>query len=263
MDCLSCGRLLSAHFDRELDEADETRVLHHLRHCDACSRTLAGLQALRCGLHELALPTPDLTGLAQRVCAAVAAETSPPMRALGPMTAPEPTQRRPVRRRHGLLPALGTGALCAVSAAWLTAAWLHSSPEEELGNVAVSAYLRSTRLAAGDGLDSGDAQQVARWLQRRLKRAVAVPDLQGQGYRLVGTRIDFLYRQEVVALVYQSGAHLIEVYLWPRGDERPMQAKLSEDGLRVRFWSHRGEHRCAISDLDDAALSRFVADFDA
>lgn len=254
MDCLRCAPLLSAHLDRELSAGDEADLVAHLRACPDCTREWQDLQVLRAGLQAHAWPQPELLDLHSQIHARLAAW--PPGRRHSP--AGNPAGQWWAARRPML-----AGAVLGALAMGLGVSGWRQTVEQDMSDVAVSAYLRSTRLAAQDGLRSDDARTLAGWLQTRLQRAVVVPDLQSRGYHLVGARLDFLYRQEVAALVYQSGSHVVNVYLWPQGQQAALQADLAEEGLHLRFWTRQGQHRCAISDLDAAALQRFVQAFDA
>jgi anti-sigma factor RsiW len=254
MDCNRCAQLLSAHLDQELPACDEAGLLAHLQGCARCTGEWQELQALRAGLQACARRHPAPSTLFLRVQSSLAG--LPPDR--HPGSAPNRAGKwlaawRPVVA-GAVLGALGMG---------LGAGWWQPSIEQDMSEAAASAYLRSTRLPAEGGLRSNDARVLAAWLQTQLQREVAVPDLRSSGYQLVGARLDFLYRQQVVALVYRTGAHVVNVYLWPQGRQATLHATLAEDGLQLRFWTRQGQHRCAISDLDAAALQRFVLAFDA
>jgi anti-sigma factor RsiW len=254
MDCLRCAPLLSAHLDGELSVGDEADLVAHLQSCPRCTRAWQDLQVLRAGLRAHVWPQPELAALRSQVQVKLAARSTRPW--------PGPTGKPAGRWWAAWRPALA-GAVLGASAMGLGFTAWGPAGEQDMSDVAVSAYLRSTRLAAQDSLRSDDAQAVAAWLQTRLQRVVVVPDLQSRGYRLVGARLDFLYRQQVAALVYQLDSHVVNVYLWPQGQQAALQADLAEAGLHLRFWTLHGQHRCAISDLDAAALQRFVQAFDA
>jgi anti-sigma factor RsiW len=252
MDCLRCRTLLSPLMDGELPADQAAAVQAHLQHCAACAAGLSVLQALQAGLRAHPPVPPDLAPLAARVRAGL------PQR---PAARPAAASRGPL----WLWPALGTGLVAALAASALTLLLAHPGPEEGLEDVASASYLRATRLTPAhlQGLASTDPAQVQAWLQGHMGQAVPVPAVAPPGFALAGARVDYLYRQSVAALVYQQGPHRVEVYLWPQGQEPALRAAADEDALRIRFWSRGGLHRCAITDLDAAALARFVAGFSA
>lgn len=252
MDCLHCRPLLSPLLDGELPAAQAAAVHAHLQQCDSCRAGLSVLQALQAGLRAHPPALPDLAPLAARVRAGLPAKPSAPApaRPRGPLW---------------LWPALGTGLVAALAASALTLLLAHPEAEAGLEDVASASFLRATRLSPGQrqGLASADPRQVQAWLHQQLGRAVPVPAVAPPGFTLGGARVDYLYRQTVATLVYQQGTQQVEVYLWPQGQEPALQASADEDGLRIRFWSRGGLHRCAITALDAATLARFVAAFSA
>lgn len=252
MDCPHCRPLLSPLLDGELPAAQAVALRAHLQTCGDCAAWLASLQALQAGLHAHAPALPDLAPLAARIHASL------------PL-APQDRRPRRLSGRVWLWPALGTGLVSALVATALTLQLARPSAEDSLQDVASAAFARATRLTPShvQGLASADPTQVRAWLQQHLGRAVPVPAAPPPGFALAGARVDYLYRQPVAALVYQRGAHRVEVYLWPQGQEATLHAAAEEDGLRIRLWSRGAVHRCAISDLDTAALDGFVAGFAA
>lgn len=252
MDCPHCRLLLSPLLDGELPADQAASLRAHLQTCGDCAAVLALLQALQGGLHAHAPALPDLAPLAARI------HTSLPQ-------APRDRQQRRPPSLVWLWPALGSGLVSALAATALTLQLAGPSAEDGLQDVASAAFVRATRLTPShlQGLASANPTQVRAWLQQQLGRAVPVPATPPPGFELAGARVDYLYRQPVAALVYQLGAHRVEVYLWPQGQEAALHAAADEDGLRIRFWSRGAVHRCAISDLDAAALDSFVAGFTA
>lgn len=237
--------------DAELEGLDAQAVRAHVRGCAGCRQHLDALRALQHQVRAHPLPLPDLAPLAAQVRAALPALPAATPRRFWP------------RWIVGAWPVLVSGTACAVLAGAATMLILRPSAQEVLGDLAVSAYLRATHLGTGEGLALSDPVQASAWLGRRLGHPVRVPNLQAHGFVLEGARVDFLYRQPVAVLAYRAGEGVVHVFLWPQGSEPALHAALSDEGLQMRFWSRRGEHRCAISALDAGTLQRFVEGFDA
>jgi anti-sigma factor RsiW len=251
VDCTTCRGRLSALLDAELEGLDAQAVRDHVRGCAGCRQQLDALRALQFQVRAHPLPLPDLAPLAAQVRAALPARPTGTPRRCWP------------RWLVSAWPVLACGVTCAALAGAAAVLILRPSAEDVLGDLAVSAYLRAQHLDTAEGLVSSDPAQASVWLERHLGHAVRVPDLQAHGFALEGVRVDFLYHQPVAALAYRAGGQVVQVFLWPRGSEPALHGALSDEGLQIRFWSWRGEHRCAISAMDAGTLQRFVAGFDA
>ena len=84
-------------------------------------------------------------------------------------------------------------------------------------------------------------------------------DLAGEGFTLVGGRIDYLDRQPVAALVYRYRDHMIDVFVRPPTAHAPPTALRTVRGFNVAHAVGSGMDWLAVSDLNAAELSSFVA----
>jgi len=108
---------------------------------------------------------------------------------------------------------------------------------------------------------SSDQHTVKPWFNGRLDFSPEVRDLSGDGYPLVGGRLDYLDGRGVAALVYERRKHTINVFIWPAQDASG--AGQSEAGLRgynVIRWHRSGTSQAAVSDLNMAELRELVRD---
>jgi anti-sigma factor RsiW len=111
----------------------------------------------------------------------------------------------------------------------------------------VEAHVRS--LASGHLTDviSTDRHTVKPWFAGHADVSPAVADFAAQGYRLVGGRADYLDHQRVAVLVYQHGAHVINVFSWS-ADRHSLPRRASRDGYHMMSWQAGDLQYCAVSD---------------
>jgi anti-sigma factor RsiW len=108
---------------------------------------------------------------------------------------------------------------------------------------------------------SSDQHTVKPWFNGRLDFSPDVRDLAGEGFPLVGGRLDYLDRRAVAALVYRRRNHTVNVFVWP--DTRGVGERQQETSLRgynVIRWRRADTSGAAVSDLNLAELRELVRD---
>jgi len=123
--------------------------------------------------------------------------------------------------------------------------------------------LHTTIVGSTNPIDvvSTDRHTVKPWFAGKVEFAPPVVDLAGDGFALVGGRLDYVAGKRVAALVYRQGAHLINLFAWPappRAGETAESAS-SRDGYNMVRWTRGGIEFWAISDVNAAELRRFAA----
>ena len=140
------------------------------------------------------------------------------------------------------------GALAAAALVFL----FLSAPRSVLLDQIVSAHVHS--LAPGHliGVVSTDRHTVKPWFAGRTDVSPAVADFAEQGYRLVGGRVDAIEHQRAAVLIYQHGAHYINVFSWKDSDAPP-PIPLAAATTWPSGGSGTSEY-CAVSDTGWAEL---------
>ncbi len=112
----------------------------------------------------------------------------------------------------------------------------------------VDAHIRSLMPDHLIDVPSSDRHTVKPWFAGHADVSPAVADFAPQGYRLVGGRSDYLDHQRAAAVVYQHGAHVINVFSWTAtGRELPSSA--TRNGYHLFCLAHRQIlTTCAVSD---------------
>jgi anti-sigma factor RsiW len=111
----------------------------------------------------------------------------------------------------------------------------------------VSAHVRSLMPSHLIDVVSTDKHTVKPWFAGHADVSPVVADFEPQGYRLIGGRVDYLEHQRSAVVVYQHGAHVINVFSWA-GRERALPADVTRSGYHLAFWKAGDLEYCAVSD---------------
>jgi anti-sigma factor RsiW len=111
----------------------------------------------------------------------------------------------------------------------------------------VSAHVRSLMPSHLIDVVSTDKHTVKPWFAGHADVSPVVADFEAQGYRLIGGRVDYLEYQRSAVVVYQHGAHVINVFSWA-GHERGLPTDVTRSGYHLAFWKAGDLEYCAVSD---------------
>jgi anti-sigma factor RsiW len=92
------------------------------------------------------------------------------------------------------------------------------------------------------------------WFLGRLDYAPPVKEV--AGYPLEGGRLDHVAGHAVAALVYRSGQHVINLYVFP-GEAMAGPRAAEQDGFNLRRWQEDGMAFWAVSDANPETLAAF------
>jgi anti-sigma factor RsiW len=271
---------LHAYFDGELDAPGAAAFESHLGTCEECRAALEGLEGLRSALRTELPHERAPAALAARITAALDLETAGRDRqtaALGrqpasfanphpegeTIAAPLAARTTPAARTRSapsFLQGLLTGAaggLLAAALAFVLIAPPVMSPRGTLLDDLVNAHIRSLLPAHLVDVESTDRHTVKPWFAGHVDVSPAVYDFTAQGYRLLGGRADYFAHQRAAALVYQHGAHVINVFSWAA--EGGIPADTTRNGYHLAFWQAGNLRYCAVSDTGWPELLELVS----
>jgi anti-sigma factor RsiW len=248
---MSCAnptsRLLEAYLDGELDLVRSLEMERHLPECEACSAALRSHRALRSALAQPSLYHAGPRGLENRV-----------RTELGKVPKDSNSGARGGWRWRAVAASLPVMATLA----WALVAIPRAPSDDAVVNQeVVSAHVRSLMAEHLTDVASSDRHTVKPWFNGKLDFSPEVKDLAGDGYPLVGGRLDYIGRRGVAALVYHRGNHPINVFVWPEPDARGGgDGEGSVRGYNVIRWRHEGMRYWAVSDLNLPELRELARD---
>jgi anti-sigma factor RsiW len=205
-----------------------------------------------------ALPTyeaPDALRAWARAQAAQAADA--------PLELPRMTHRRTLQRlayAAGLIVAAGTG--------WMGNRYLAASSESASAQRVLVASLVDTHVRSlmADHLTdvlSSDHHTVKPWFAGKVDFAPFVPELQAQGFPLIGGRVEVVSGHTAAALVYGRGLHKINLFIWPASAAAAAPPTAWYNGYALVHWTDRGLDYWAVSDAAASELSAFERAYQA
>ncbi|PNS07405.1 anti-sigma factor family protein [Solilutibacter silvestris] len=247
MDCRLARSLLDAYLDNELDRADARAFEAHVDGCASCRGALSESDELRRALHEASLRYPAPPALHERIVAAIATPT-------------------PAQPQHAWRPAptwMRYAAACVIAfgAGGLSLQWWHSthdaSVQAQLASDLFASHWRALAATSPVDVVSSDHHTVKPWFAGKVAQSPEVRDFSGQGFALVGGRIDYVGSERVPVLVYRHGQHLIDVFVLSRtGATRVGPAQ--QQGYALQAITLDGQPAAIVTDMDPQEVTRFA-----
>ena len=239
MQCPEALRV-QAYFDGEVDAVAAAEIEQHVEGCAECRERLQDLERMRTALRR------DLTDF----------HASPALRARINATLDQESSVRTARtsvfgRARWRAPTFWMGAMSGVGASAVAAAalvlFLPALLSPPLVDDLVGAHMRSLMPTHLIDVASTDKHTVKPWFAGHADVSPVVADFAEQGYRLIGGRADYLDHQRSAVVIYQHGAHVINVFSWS-ASARYLPRSATRDGYHLLFWRTGDLEYCAVSD---------------
>jgi anti-sigma factor RsiW len=123
----------------------------------------------------------------------------------------------------------------------------------------LASHIRSLMANHLTDVTSTDQHTVKPWFDGKLDFIPPVVDLAGQGFPLLGGRLDYLENAPVSALVYGSDKHFINVFIWPSTESAQESSPVTTiQGYHLIHWIQDQMNYWAISDVEASKLTTFV-----
>jgi anti-sigma factor RsiW len=239
--------LIHAFIDGELDAASTIELEAQIDASPALQQELARLIALQSSVQTHATRFNAPPRLTQRVFAAFPV----------PKTDAIPAGISPWWRSI----AIGTTITAMALLLWsLSSTFVGRDYRPTLLDEVVSAHVRSLMADHLTDLTSAERHSVKPWLANRLDFAPPVHDLAGQGFSLLGGRLDYLDGKPAAAIVYQHRQHLINVFVWPSAESNDRQIRIANHrGFNSTSFNSGGMSYWTVSDLNIDDLLKLTA----
>jgi anti-sigma factor RsiW len=229
--------LVHALVDGELDPVNAAAIERRI----ASDPVLAGERARTVALQRLlrerlALEVPPL-GLEARIRRAVALDSG----------RSQPSWR-----------ALAASVVLAVGIS-SAATWFVAAPrgDSDITEAVLAGHVRSLMAPQTTDVISSDRHTVKPWFAGRIPLAPRVVDLNQEGFRLVGGRIDVVGRSGVPTLVYRVREHVISLTAVPGTSHDAAPSNRTVQGYNIVRWTADTTTYWAVSDVSLSDLETF------
>jgi anti-sigma factor RsiW len=257
--------LMDAYLDGELDPVTSQKVEQHLRDCRKCEQAYKVETAMAHAISQAAPYYKAPIELRERVQFSL-------REAIGVTTSRGATRhdslplRRPEAARRSIffdmpwnwLALAAVIVLAAILASSLLPRLWQPGADQFLATQLIASHVRSLMADHLTDVASSDQHTVKPWLDAKLDFAAPVVDLSGEGFPLIGGRLDYLDNRPVAALVYQRRKHFINLFIWPTTSEASkMQKAVTRQGYNLLQWVDGDFTYWAVSDVNSTDLQNF------
>jgi anti-sigma factor RsiW len=265
VNCQEITELMDGYLDGELDPITSQKIEQHLRDCRKCKEAYETHAALANAINRGAPYYKASTELRQRVQSSL-------RNAMGGTTARDTVREnhmlgtRPGAQRRLVVPEipwtwLGLAAaimLAAIIGSNLLPRLRQPTTDQFLATQLIASHVRSLMANHLTDIASSDQHTVKPWLDTKLDFAAPVVDLSGEGFPLIGGRLDYLDNHPVAALVYQRRKHFINLFVWPATtDANKAQKAITRQGYNLLHWADADFNYWAVSDVNASDMQTF------
>jgi len=265
MNCQEIADLMDGYLDGELDALTSQKIEQHLQNCRKCEEAYEVETAMAHAISQAAPYYKAPLELRERIHVSLreAIGATPSRGAAGEDPLPV---RRPEAMRRGVffdmpwnwLALAAVIAVAAIVASSFLSKVRQPGADQFLATQLIASHIRSLMANHLTDVASSDQHTVKPWLDLKLDFAAPVVDLSGDGFPLIGGRLDYLDNHSVAALVYQRRKHFINLFIWPTTPADSKEQKMVErEGYHLVHWADGDFTYWAISDVSVGDLQNF------
>ena len=242
MQCDEIRPRLEAYVDGELAEAERGQLRDHLADCPECGPEATALEHLRDGIRQSAPVYRAPEALRSEIRFALRRQAA--------------TSARGARPAPGWLAYAASILLAVAVGSGGTLLITGERQEDAVANELIDSHLRSLLGNHLTDVASSDQHTVKPWFAGRSELSPPAVDLAGEGFPLVGGRLDLIAGKPIPALVYRRREHVVNVFVLPasRGD---LAKTLTRRGYSLRHWDEGDLGFWAVTDAAPSELAEF------
>jgi len=233
---------LDAYVDGELAEAERALLRDHLADCADCGPEAAAVERLHHDIRQSAPIYRAPEALRSRIRFALRREAA--------ASAPE------ALRAPGWLAYAASILLAVAVGSGGTFMMLGERQENTIAAEVIESHLRSLLGAHLTDVASSDQHTIKPWFAGRSDLSPPAVDLAGDGFPLVGGRLDLIGGKPVPALVYKRREHVINLFVLP-ASQADRDETVSRRGYTLRRWDEGDLGFWAVTDAAPAELVEF------
>jgi mycothiol system anti-sigma-R factor len=266
MNCEEAINLMDGYVDGELDPVTNQEIERHLRDCRRCEQAYEAQRAIVRAIGSAAPYYKAPVELRQRIQSSLRNE-------IGAKATRNGTRGSQILRtqKRSILPetpwnwlALAAAiVLAAITASSLLPRMRSPNADQFLATQLIASHVRSLMANHLTDVASSDQHTVKPWLDAKLDFAGPVVDLSGEGFPLIGGRLDYLDNHPVAALVYQRRKHFVNLFIWPvTPGATETNATMTRQGYHLLHWFDSDFNYWTVSDVSDKDLQAFKQAFE-
>jgi mycothiol system anti-sigma-R factor len=269
MNCQEIADLMDGYLDGELDALTSQKAEQHLRDCRKCEEAYEVETAMAHAISQAAPYYKAPPELRERIQVSLREAIGASTRRGAAEEDPLPV-RRPEAVRRGVffdmpwnwLALAAAIALAAIVASSFLPRLRQPGADQFLATQLIASHVRSLMADHLTDVASSDQHTVKPWLDVKLDFAAPVVDLSGDGFPLIGGRLDYLDNHSAAALVYQRRKHFINLFIWPTTPVDGKEQKIVErEGYHLVHWADGDFTYWAVSDVSVGDLQTFQRSF--
>jgi anti-sigma factor RsiW len=242
-ECTDMNAVMHAHIDGELSSVLTQQVDEHLQGCTECDKHYGELINLTQAMKSSEIRDSAPAHLYQQVSTQL--------------------KRAEAKRSYwfGIPPALTyslPALVLGLVTGWATLSYLNTQQEQDVYLAAMtSAHIRSLMADHLTDIASSDSHTVEPWFHGRLDFSPPVYDLTGDGYPLIGGRLEYLMNTSTAALVYRHRQHTINLFISPGHEPTVDMQSVEYKGYNMIGWNKGSFFYWVVSDLNVIDLEHF------